>query len=163
MKPDLTFVPLACGESGEQELISMLGCLILTQSLLRNTLCLLCTPVWNSWKDVHLSNAFARSNRSFTSLHFEATVGTGKADDVMYRRLAYLLSAKWNKPYISIISWLRCQISFSLLRSAIVCIRSSRSSSNFVPPNLNVAVRVTKLHIDPQLYLGSCIHVPVCR
>ena len=47
---------------------------------------------------------------------------------VFYKRLASLLSAKWNDEYSVVLGWLRCCLGFSLLRSAIQCIRGARSS-----------------------------------
>ena len=43
-----------------------------------------------------------------------------------YKRLASLLADKWEQPYSTTLYWLRCSISFSLLRSAIQCIRGAR-------------------------------------
>ena len=67
---------------------------------------------------------------SFTPLVFSATGGMGKAATVMYQRLASLLSVKRAQSYSKTMSWLRCQLTFSLLRSAITCIRGSRSAMN---------------------------------
>ena len=47
---------------------------------------------------------------------------------VCYKRLASLLCAKWNQPYSSTMAWIRCRLTFSLLRSAIQCIRGARSA-----------------------------------
>ena len=66
---------------------------------------------------------------SFTPLVFSSLGGMGKAATVMYRRLANLLSDKWNSSYSLIMGWLRCSLSFSLLRSSLMCLRGSRSSS----------------------------------
>ena len=49
--------------------------------------------------------------------------------NVVYKRLAYLLSLKRGVPYSSVMAWLRCRLSFSLLRSAIACLRGARSHS----------------------------------
>ena len=46
---------------------------------------------------------------------------------VVYKRLAYLLSLKRGVPYCSVMAWLRCCISFSLLHSAIDCLRGACS------------------------------------
>ena len=54
---------------------------------------------------------------SFTPLVFSATGGMGKAATVMYQRLASLLSVKRAQSYSKTMSWLRCQLTFSLLRS----------------------------------------------
>ena len=42
------------------------------------------------------------------------------------RRLAALISEKRKKDYSKTINWLRCRLSFSLLRSAIMCLRRYR-------------------------------------
>ena len=44
--------------------------------------------------------------------------------------LASLLSEKRNEHYTVVMGWIRCCLSFSLLRSAIRCLRGSRSSSS---------------------------------
>ena len=55
--------------------------------------------------------------------------GHGEAAMVVYRRLANLLSDKWNSSYSLTMGWLRCSLSFSMLRSSLMCLRGSRSSS----------------------------------
>ena len=65
---------------------------------------------------------------SFTPLVFAQTGGLGPAATVFYKRLASLLASKWDQPYSTTMGWLRCRISFSLLRSSIMCIRGARSS-----------------------------------
>ena len=66
---------------------------------------------------------------SFTPLVMSASGGLGQAAASTYKRLASLLATKWNQPYSSTLSWLRCKLSFSLLRSSIQSIRGSRSSA----------------------------------
>jgi hypothetical protein len=70
---------------------------------------------------------------SFTPLVFSTTGGMGELADTFYRRLASLVSAKRDQPYHQIMGWMRCHLSFSLLRSAVMCLRGSRSSSRFAP------------------------------
>ena len=65
---------------------------------------------------------------TFTPLIFSATGGMAKQSTTFYKRLASLLADKWEHSYSSTLSWLRCLLSFSLLRSAIQCIRGARSS-----------------------------------
>ena len=65
---------------------------------------------------------------SFTPLVLSATGGLGNAATVCYKRLASLIALKRDQPYSSTMSWLRCTLSFSLLRSAIQCVRGSRSA-----------------------------------
>ena len=68
---------------------------------------------------------------SFTPLIFSATGGLGNEAKTFYKRLASLLASKWDNSYSSTMAWLRCRLTFSLLRSSIRCIRGARSHSGF--------------------------------
>ena len=129
-----------------------------------------------SFFDVRVFNAFAESNQStnlaatfrkhegekccayeehvrevergsFTPLVFSSLGGMGKAATVMYCRLANLLSDKWNFPYFLTMGWLRCSLSFSLLRSSLMCLRGSHSSSGSpgVPAAIDLVVAEGRL------------------
>ena len=67
---------------------------------------------------------------SFTPLVFSTTGGMGREGTVFYQRLANLLADKqdWALALLRI-SWVCCVLTFSLLRSAIICIWESRSIS----------------------------------
>jgi len=81
---------------------------------------------------------------SFTPLVLSATGGLAHEATIFYKRLASLLSTKWGDSYATTLGWLRCCLSFSLLRSAIACIRGARSSSGHfyrTPPPMDL-VRV---------------------
>ena len=65
---------------------------------------------------------------TFTPLVFSATGGMAKQCSTFYKRLASRLAEKWEQPYSSTLCWVRCRLSFSLLRSAIQCIRGARSA-----------------------------------
>ena len=67
---------------------------------------------------------------SFTPLVFATTGGMGREATIFYRRLADLLSRKSTVAYSTTLAWIRSTLSFSLLRSATVCIRGSRSISH---------------------------------
>lgn len=66
----------------------------------------------------------------FTPLVFSATGGMGPAASTVYKRLASMIAEKREQPYNTVMAWIRCRMSFSLLRSAIMCIRGSRSATN---------------------------------
>ena len=66
---------------------------------------------------------------SFTPLVFSTTGSMCKEAVTFYRRLAKLLSKRNTMTYSSTLVWLHCLLSFSLLRSATMCIRGSRSIS----------------------------------
>ena len=52
----------------------------------------------------------------------------GATANVVYKRISSLIVDKHNKPYSKTMNWLRCKLSFSLLRSAVMCLYGSRSS-----------------------------------
>ena len=66
----------------------------------------------------------------FSPLVFSASGGMGPTAKVVYKKLAAMIASKHNQPYSQTINWLRCRLSFSLLRSSIMCLRGSRSSAN---------------------------------
>ena len=63
----------------------------------------------------------------FTPLVFTTTGGMGREATTFYKRLADTIARKEDKPYPTIMAWIRCRLSFAILRSAILCIRGSRS------------------------------------
>ena len=65
---------------------------------------------------------------TFTPLVFTTSCGTGPAASIFFKRLASMLAAKHQKPYAHVLGWIRCRLSFSLLRSSIVCLRGARSA-----------------------------------
>ena len=74
----------------------------------------------------HTNSRLVRLN---TPLVFSTSGGMVKSTSVAYKQLASLLARKWDQPYSLVIAWLRCHVTFSLLRSAITCLRGARSSS----------------------------------
>ena len=64
----------------------------------------------------------------FTPLVFFTSGGLGPAAKAFYKRLASLIAEKHDQPYSLTLFWHRAKLSFSLLRSAIMCLRGSRSS-----------------------------------
>jgi hypothetical protein len=53
---------------------------------------------------------------------FSTSGGLGTPATVAYKRLAALLSEKQGKQYGLVMNWMRCKLSFSLLRSSITCL-----------------------------------------
>ena len=56
-----------------------------------------------------------------------ATGGLGPTATVVCKRLASLLAEKKGSPYSLTMTWLRTKLAFALLRSAVMCLRGSRS------------------------------------
>ena len=97
-----------------------------------------------TYRNLQLTSAYRRQERekqrkyeqrvrevelgSFTPLIFSTSGGMAKSTTVAYKRLASLLASKRDQPYSTVIAWLRCHLSFSLIRSAVTCLRGARSS-----------------------------------
>ena len=80
---------------------------------------------------------------SFTPLVFSTTGSLGPAASSFYKRLASMLAEKWKQPYSTTMGWLRCRLSFCLLRSSIMCLRGARSSAHKFESHLAAAVDLT--------------------
>ena len=66
---------------------------------------------------------------SFTPLIFTTSGGmsSGSECHAFYRKLAGLLAEHRSLPKSTVTAWLRCRLSFSLLRSALICLRGTRT------------------------------------
>ena len=91
---------------------------------------------------------------SFTPLVMSATGGMGRAAQVTFKRIASLLSSKGDEPYSTTIHWIRCVLSFSLLHSAVMCLRGARShkrcpvSQSAIETPVDLASAVTAITHD---------------
>ena len=81
---------------------------------------------------------------SFTPLVLSALGGVSRSTEITYKRLASLLATKRDQPYNIIISFLRCRLSFSLLRSAIMCLRESRSTAGHPHKEIDFTLAVSE-------------------
>ena len=84
---------------------------------------------------------------SFTPVIFSTSGGMGKSAEIFYKCLASMIAEKRRQSYQSVIQWMRCLLNFSLIRSAIMCLRGSRYRySTRLPDCFNRTVIVSKLH-----------------
>ena len=72
---------------------------------------------------------------TFTPLVFTTTGGMGKECLMYHSRLTHLIAIKKGEQYAKTISLIRTRTSFALLRSALVCLRGSRTRR--VPRDIN--------------------------
>ena len=68
-----------------------------------------------------------KARHNFTPLVFTTTGGMTDECLRYHSRLAELLSAKTQESYATTISWVRAKVSFAILRSALLCLRGSRT------------------------------------
>ena len=64
---------------------------------------------------------------TFTPLVFMTTGGMSDECQRYHSRLAELISAKKQENYATTMSWIRTKVSFAILRTALVCLRGTRS------------------------------------
>ena len=64
---------------------------------------------------------------SFSPLVFSSSGGCAPIASLVIKRLSLLHSEKFNNKYNNTINFIRCRFSFSIIRSAIRCLRGSRS------------------------------------
>ena len=77
----------------------------------------------------------------FTPLVFTTTGGMADECVKYHNRLAELIAYKKGESYSSAISWIRAKVSFAIVRSAILCLRGSRSRRrqlDFVDSDLQI-------------------------
>ena len=90
---------------------------------------------------------------SFTPLVFTTSGGMAPRAKRFYARLAEILAEKKQQPKSCIVAWMRCRLSFSLLRSALLCLRGTRSSTPRAIniENMDYEVTVVESRIDTRL------------
>ena len=76
----------------------------------------------------------------FTPLVLSTTGSLGREATTFYKRLANLISIKQQVHYSQVMCWLRCRISMAVLRSAIRCVRGSRSSLHRPVCEMNITL-----------------------
>ena len=88
---------------------------------------------------------------AFTPLVFSTTGGVGTLAAAFLKRLCSRLADKRDLPYSVTMVWLRCRLNFSLLRSAIMCLRGSRLSvrRQVVPEALQPSLAACQAYITP--------------
>ena len=65
---------------------------------------------------------------TFTPLVFTSAGGMTRQSQIFYKRMAELMAEKRGEKKGFFMAWLRCKLSFSLAKSALLCLRGSRSS-----------------------------------
>ena len=86
---------------------------------------------------------------SFTPLVFTTTGGMGRECLRYHSRLAELISVEIGENYAKTWTWIRGKVSFSVLRSALLCLRGSRSKrrrTNNVK-NIDVDVELARSNV----------------
>ena len=85
-----------------------------------------------------MNSASSVEHGTFTPLVLSTSGGWGSSATVAFKRLAGLISEKYDQPYSSTLSFIRCKIAFSLIDSAIACLRAPRCAFHAPVRDLNL-------------------------
>ena len=87
----------------------------------------------------------------FTPLVMSTTGGMGREAQTFYKRLADMLAQKREMQYSILMGWLRCKLGFAILRSAVLCIRGSRSSRHHpIKDNTDITLACSEASVPEQ-------------
>ena len=88
----------------------------------------------------------------FTPLVLLTTGGMGREAVTLFKRLADGISRKEQKASSVVMGWIRCRVSFAILRSAILCIRGSRSSRHHPVCEWNIALATSERRVPSAVH-----------
>ena len=80
----------------------------------------------NEKKRAYNRRVLETEHGSFTPLVFGSNGAMGRECATYHKLLAQKISLKEDKPYSIVMSWIRTKLSFSLIKSALLCLRGSR-------------------------------------
>ncbi len=74
-----------------------------------------------------------KENGTFTPLIFSCNGGMSSETRKFFQRLSGLISEKHDQNFSETSAWVKRKLGFSLIRTAVVCLRGSRSRQHKVP------------------------------
>ena len=102
----------------------------------------------NQNKSKYSQRTLDGENGSFNPLVFTTNGGMSTETKQFYRRLSQLLCEKSDVSYSDTSAWTKGQISFSLLRTSIICIRGPRSKNYNIPTEERMDIDVANRVVD---------------
>ena len=87
----------------------------------------------NEKKNKYNERILQEENGSFTPLIFSSNGGMSNETKRFFSRMSELVSVKNGTKYSDTSAWIKRKIAFSLIRSAVICIRGSRSRKFHIP------------------------------
>ena len=88
---------------------------------------------------------------TFTPLIFATNGGAGPEAHTFHKHLADKIAEKTGERYESIMTWIRCKLSFIILRACLTCLRGSRPhrnlNENSIPADFALACEDARLQI----------------
>ena len=88
---------------------------------------------------------------TFTPLIFATNGGAGPEAHTFHKHLADKIAEKTGERYEAIMTWIRCKLSFIILRACLTCLRGSRPhrnlNENSIPTDFALACEDARLQI----------------
>ena len=81
----------------------------------------------------------------FTPLVFTSTGGMAPRSHFVIKRLAEMMSEKQNLSFSVVSGWLRCRLSFALLRTTLLSVRATRSKKVKCDNNIELGVAAARM------------------
>ena len=81
----------------------------------------------------------------FNPLVFTTAGGMGPQYHLVVKRLATAISDRRDIANSVVAGWLRCRLSFALLRTTLLCVRGTRARKFDVDPNIELSVSTTRI------------------
>ena len=81
----------------------------------------------------------------FNPLVFTTAGGMGPQCHLVVKRLAATISEKRDLPNSVVAGWLRCRLSFALLRTTLLCVRGTRARRVNFDPNIELSVSAARI------------------
>ena len=81
----------------------------------------------------------------FNPLVFSCTGGMAPQSTIVLKRLAEKISVKQDLCLSVVTGWLRCRLSFALLRTTLLCVRATRHKRHSVENNIELAVSAARI------------------
>ena len=81
----------------------------------------------------------------FNPLVFTCCGGMAPQSHLVLKRLAESMSKKMNLQHSVVSGWLRCRLSFALLRTTLLCVRATRRNSEVYDSNIELAVSAARM------------------
>ncbi len=68
---------------------------------------------------------------TFTPLVYSTSGGLGNECQVFYKQLTSKIASKTNDKYEKVLTWIRCRLSFIIVKAALLCLRGSRAINTY--------------------------------
>ena len=81
----------------------------------------------------------------FNPLVFTCCGGMAPQSHLVLKRLAESMSKKMNLQHSVVSGWLRCRLSFALLRTTLLCVRATRRKKEVYDSNIELAVSAARM------------------